>query len=248
MTRHDHDDSDEHKRHDAAKGPPGENRQDPEKQKAFPEKDRHSDEVETHTRPENQTNAALGADISDRKKRRPSHRADLTRNLRHPPHMGRRTPFSTMLFDNGNDEPPGGPATRRSAGRYSLRHMAAMLMIIVAGGIGGAAIMKATLSHQSASPDFFTSLPMTASRAYRLYANDKEHPDSKSALNAESLEILKDCRIEPILAEAKPGDRFQFLRMGYFCADSKDFTSDAPVFNRAVTLRDTWAKIIKQNK
>ena len=79
-------------------------------------------------------------------------------------------------------------------------------------------------------------------------ADDKEYPDLKSALNKESLEILKDCRIEPSLAEAKPGNRFQFLRMGYFCADSKDFTSDAPVFNRAVTLRDTWAKIVKQNK
>ena len=79
-------------------------------------------------------------------------------------------------------------------------------------------------------------------------ANDKEHPDLKSALNKEALEILKDCRIEPSLAEAKPSNRFQFLRMGYFCADSKDFTSDAPVFNRAVTLRDTWAKIVKQNK
>ncbi|WP_147252967.1 anti-sigma factor [Thalassospira profundimaris] len=54
-------------------------------------------------------------------------------------------------------------------------------MIIVAGGIGGAAMMKASLSHQSASPDFFTSLPMTASRAYRLYANDKEHPVEVSA-------------------------------------------------------------------
>ena len=59
-------------------------------------------------------------------------------------------------------------------------------------------------------------------------------------------EILQDCKIEPALAEAKPGDRFQFLRMGYFCADSKDFTPDRPVFNRAVTLRDTWAKITKK--
>ena len=79
-------------------------------------------------------------------------------------------------------------------------------------------------------------------------ANGKEHPDLKSALNKESLEILKDCRIEPSLVEAKPSNRFQFLRMGYFCADSKDFTFEVPVFNRAVTLRDTWAKIVKQNK
>jgi len=77
-------------------------------------------------------------------------------------------------------------------------------------------------------------------------ANDQEHPTLKSALNSESIEILQDCKIEPALAEAKPGDRFQFLRMGYFCADSKDFALDRPVFNRAVTLRDTWAKITKK--
>jgi len=79
-------------------------------------------------------------------------------------------------------------------------------------------------------------------------ANDQGHPILNSGLNADSLEILRDCRIEPALEEAKPGDRFQFLRMGYFCADSKEFTPDSPVFNRAVTLRDSWAKITKQNK
>jgi len=78
--------------------------------------------------------------------------------------------------------------------------------------------------------------------------NDQGHPTLHSELNTDSLEILRGCRIEPELAEAKPGDRFQFLRMGYFCADSKEFTSDSPVFNRAVTLRDSWAKITKQNK
>ena len=77
-------------------------------------------------------------------------------------------------------------------------------------------------------------------------ADDKECSDLKSALNPESLETLKDCKVEPALAEAQPGDRFQFLRMGYFCADAKDYLSTAPVFNRAVTLRDTWAKIAKK--
>ncbi len=79
-------------------------------------------------------------------------------------------------------------------------------------------------------------------------ANDQGHSTLNSGLNADSLEILRDCRIEPALEEAKPGDWFQFLRMGYFCADSKEFTPDSPVFNRAVTLRDSWAKITKQNK
>ena len=65
-------------------------------------------------------------------------------------------------------------------------------------------------------------------------------------LNPNSLEILRGCKVEPSLAEAKAGDRFQFLRHGYFCADTKYFTPDRLVFNRAVSLRDTWAKIEKK--
>jgi len=79
-------------------------------------------------------------------------------------------------------------------------------------------------------------------------ANGQGDLSLNSGLNTESLEILHDCKVEPALLDAKPGTRFQFLRMGYFCADLKDFTPDSPVFNRAVTLRDTWAKITKQNK
>jgi glutaminyl-tRNA synthetase len=79
-------------------------------------------------------------------------------------------------------------------------------------------------------------------------ANGQGDLTLSSGLNKESLETLQDCKVEPSLLDSKPGDRFQFLRMGYFCADLKDFTPDSPVFNRAVTLRDTWAKIAKQNK
>ena len=79
-------------------------------------------------------------------------------------------------------------------------------------------------------------------------ANGQGDLTLSSGLNKESLEILQDCKVEPALLDSKPGARFQFLRMGYFCADLKDFTPDSPVFNRAVTLRDTWAKIAKQNK
>jgi glutaminyl-tRNA synthetase len=63
--------------------------------------------------------------------------------------------------------------------------------------------------------------------------------------NPDSLEILNNCKIEPSLSEAEPGDRFQFLRQGYFCAD-RDSSKDKLVFNRTVTLRDTWAKIAKK--
>jgi len=71
--------------------------------------------------------------------------------------------------------------------------------------------------------------------------NPAEAEDFKAAINPNSLEVLKGCKLEPNLAGAKPGDRFQFLRMGYFCAD-KDSTEGKLVFNRTVTLKDTWAK------
>jgi glutaminyl-tRNA synthetase len=64
-------------------------------------------------------------------------------------------------------------------------------------------------------------------------------------LNPASLVCLQTCRAEPALASAQPGERFQFERLGYFCADP-DSRPGALVFNRTVTLRDTWAKIAKQ--
>ena len=71
--------------------------------------------------------------------------------------------------------------------------------------------------------------------------------DVNSIINAHSLEVLTDCFLEPSLAEAKPGEKFQFGRTGYFCADL-DSTPDKLVFNRTVTLKDTWAKIEKSGK
>ncbi len=55
--------------------------------------------------------------------------------------------------------------------------------------------------------------------------------------------MLKGCKLEPGLAETKPGDRVQFMRHGYFFADPADSRPGAPVFNRTVTLKDTWAKV-----
>jgi glutaminyl-tRNA synthetase len=72
--------------------------------------------------------------------------------------------------------------------------------------------------------------------------------DFTSCINPKSLEILDNCMLEPSLADAAPSSRYQFERMGYFCVDVKDATPEAPVFNRTVTLRDTWAKILKAQK
>jgi glutaminyl-tRNA synthetase len=66
-------------------------------------------------------------------------------------------------------------------------------------------------------------------------------------INPNSLTVLSDCKIEPSLAQAKAGERFQFERKGYFCVDP-DSTSEHQVFNRTVTLRDEWAKLQKGQK
>ncbi len=64
-------------------------------------------------------------------------------------------------------------------------------------------------------------------------------------LNPHSLESVRGCKLEPSLRQARPGDRFQFERLGYFCVD-RDSTSEKLIFNRTVELRDTWAKIAKR--
>ena len=66
-------------------------------------------------------------------------------------------------------------------------------------------------------------------------------------LNPESLVVMKGCKLEQGLRKAKPGERFQFLRRGYFVVDS-DSTPEAPVFNRTVALRDTWARMDQARK
>lgn len=72
--------------------------------------------------------------------------------------------------------------------------------------------------------------------------NTADGRDFTKNLNPNSLEILTGCQLEPNLAEAQIGDRFQFMRQGYFVIDS-DSTPDHLIFNRTVGLRDTWAKV-----
>jgi glutaminyl-tRNA synthetase len=72
-----------------------------------------------------------------------------------------------------------------------------------------------------------------------------EGSDYRANLNPNSLVTLKGCRVEPSLARAAPGDRFQFERQGYFSVDPADSSPTALVFNRTVSLRDSWAKIEK---
>jgi glutaminyl-tRNA synthetase len=75
----------------------------------------------------------------------------------------------------------------------------------------------------------------------------EEGQDFTANLNHNSIEVLSGCKLEPSLAGAPPLSRFQFERLGYFCVD-KESSSERLVFNRTVTLKDTWAKIEKKSK
>ncbi len=76
--------------------------------------------------------------------------------------------------------------------------------------------------------------------------NPLAEDDFKACINPDSLEIVKGCKLEPSLKDAKPGEYYQFLRQGYFVVDSKISKPDALVFNRTVGLRDSWAKMQKK--
>ncbi|MCO6485536.1 MAG: glutamine--tRNA ligase/YqeY domain fusion protein [Saprospiraceae bacterium] len=92
------------------------------------------------------------------------------------------------------------------------------------------------------------SVPHSRVAEVRLYdrlftvEDPSAESDFRQVLHPESLVIKPDARIEPALADTRAGDKFQFTRLGYFCTDP-DSTLEKPVFNRTVTLKDTWAKV-----
>ena len=92
----------------------------------------------------------------------------------------------------------------------------------------------------------WVAAPYAKKAEIRLYENivDEEkgvyNEDGSVNLNPNSLTVLKDCYIEPALAEAKPGDSFQFVRQGFFCVDTKDSTPDHIVYNRIVSLKSSF--------
>ncbi len=105
--------------------------------------------------------------------------------------------------------------------------------------------VKATLHWVSAKH----SIPAEVRLFDRLFIKEnplklEEGHDFKENLNPDSLKVANNCRLEPSLSAAEPGDIYQFERLGYFCADP-DSTAEKVVFNRTVTLRDQWAKIRK---
>ncbi len=98
----------------------------------------------------------------------------------------------------------------------------------------------------------WVSAPHAVTAEVRLYDHLFNVPDPDDVsegqdwldhLNPDSLQVLTACQLEPSLADAVPASRFQFERLGYFCVDTVDSLPGKPVFNRTVSLRDTWAKI-----
>ena len=184
----------------------------------------------------------------------------------------RKLPFSRELFierDDFREDPPKG-FFRLSPGREVRLRYAYFITCQEAVKDANGEVVELRCTYDPASrggnsPDgrkvkstlHWVSAPHALEAEVRLYDHlfMKPYPDQveegqtwKSNLNPNSLETLAGCKLEPSLASAAAGDRFQFERMGYFCVDTKDSRPGAPVFNRTVTLRDEWAKIEKGQK
>ena len=187
------------------------------------------------------------------------------------PSMGtRKVPFTRELYieqDDFRDEPPKG-FFRLSPGReVRLRYA---YVVKCSGVVKDSNTGEIKEIHCTYDPETKSGLSQSGRKVkatihwvsahhaveaeVRLYDHlfAKEDPDDVSDgsdwmanINPKSLERLTSCRVEPVLAHAKPGERYQFERLGYFCVDNIDSLPGHLVFNRTVTLRDTWARIEK---
>jgi len=181
----------------------------------------------------------------------------------------RRVPFSKVLYieqDDFREVPPKG-YFRLSPGReVRLRYGYLVTCTSVVKNDKGE-VVEVHCSYDSATrggntPDgrkvkstiHWVSAKHAIGAEVRVYDNlfTKENPDEAeegkdfvSNLNSNSLEIVRSAKLEPSLANVTPGVRYQFERLGYFCADS-DSAPGKPVFNRTVALKDTWAKVEKK--
>jgi glutaminyl-tRNA synthetase len=185
------------------------------------------------------------------------------------PAMGtRKLPFSRVLYieqDDFREEPPKG-FFRLSPGhevRLRYGYIIKCTGVVKDPNTGAVTELQCTYDPETKSGSSQSSRKVKAtihwvSAAHALEAEvrlydhlfTKEEPDDVpegsdwlANINRKSLERLTDCRVEPCLAAAKSGELYQFERLGYFCVDSQDSTTDLLVFNRTVTLRDTWARL-----
>jgi len=115
-------------------------------------------------------------------------------------------------------------------------------------GSGNTRSVKGTIHWVSADHSIEAEVRLYDRLFIKEYPEEDKEIDFKENINPKSLEIIKNCKLEPSLKNAKPGDKFQFERLGYFCADEIDSIKNNLVFNRTVPLRDTWSKIEKAQK
>jgi glutaminyl-tRNA synthetase len=106
--------------------------------------------------------------------------------------------------------------------------------------------VKATL-HWVSAADAVDAEVRLYDHLLREESPDEDNSDFVARINPDSLEVLTGCKIEPSLADAAPGSRYQLERLGYFCVDP-DSAADGLVLNRTVSLRDTWARMQKREK
>ena len=187
----------------------------------------------------------------------------------HPqnPDMGERTvPFSREIYIERSDFMEDAPKKffRLSVGREVRLRYAYLITCreVIKDDDGNIVELRCTYDPETrggSAPDgrkvkgtiHWVSAPHALRAEVRLYDRlfTVEYPDADKEkhfmefLNPESLTVLSDCMLEPGLAQAGQDARFQFERQGYFCLDDKGSTPENPVFNRIVTLRDSWAKI-----
>jgi glutaminyl-tRNA synthetase len=193
---------------------------------------------------------------------------DADNNPEDPAAGTRQVPFSRILYIEREDfqENPEKGFFRLSPGReIRLKHAYYITCneVVKDPATGNITELRCTHDPESRGGDtpdgrkvkgtsHWVSAAHALSAEVRLYENlfTLENPsdipegkDWRDFINPTSLRVLRDVKVEPSLKEAKPGSVFQFLRQGYFSADIKDFLPDRLVFNRTVTLKDTWAKI-----
>jgi len=191
------------------------------------------------------------------------HEVDAVQNPEDPTAGTRKVPFSRVIYIERDDfmEVPAKKFFRLSPGaEVRLRYAYIMKCEeVVKNGAGDIVELRASIDPESLNGAtasrrvkgtiHWVSAAHAVDAAVRLYDRlfKSEDPaagghDPLDDLNPASLEVLTHCKVEPSLATAPVGARFQFERQGYFCVDP-DSRPGAPVFNRTVTLKDTWAKI-----
>jgi glutaminyl-tRNA synthetase len=202
----------------------------------------------------------------------PEDQVEMLEALNHPqdPSMGtREVPFSKVLYIEQEDfqEDPPKKFYRLAPGReVRLRYAYFITCVAVVKDEESGEVVELHCTYDpetrgGAAPDgrkvkgtlHWVSAAHTVKAEVRLYdrlfvqedpGDVEEGTDFTASLNPDSLEILTACRVEPSLADAAPGSRYQFERQGYFCVDP-DSGEEKLVFNRTVSLRDSWAKIEK---